>query len=91
MMYLAPISLVIRNLEKIGKLIVGKQILRSTSSLHFVKQPIILAKNDGFVGEAYSQIGNCYFFPAQELVEENSKISMDDPKYAANEAKIKEY
>jgi len=50
----------------------------------------LIAKNDGFVGEAYSQIGNCYFFPAQELVEENSKISMDDPKYAANEAKIKE-
>ncbi len=50
----------------------------------------LIAKNDGFVGEAYSQIGNCYFFPAQELVEENSKISMDDPKYATNEAKIKE-
>lgn len=50
----------------------------------------LIAKNDGFVGEAYSQIGNCYFFPAQELVEENSKISMDDPQYAANEAKIKE-
>ena len=27
---------------------------------------------------------------AQEIVEENSKLSMDDPKYAANEAKIKE-
>ena len=50
----------------------------------------LIAKNDGFVGEAYSQIGNCYFFPAQELVEENSQISMDDPKYATNEAKIKE-
>ena len=50
----------------------------------------IIAKNDKFVAEAYSKIGDCYFFPAQSIVEENSKISMDDPKYAANEAKIKE-
>ena len=51
----------------------------------------IFAKNSDFVAEAYSKIGDCYFFPAQVIVEENSKISMDDPKYAANEAKIKEY
>ena len=51
----------------------------------------IIAKNSDFVAEAYSKIGDCYFFPAQVIVEENSKISMDDPKYAANEAKIKEY
>ena len=50
-----------------------------------------IAKNSDFVAEAYSKIGDCYFFPAQVIVEENSKISMDDPKYAANEAKIKEY
>lgn len=50
----------------------------------------IIAKNDKFVAEAYSKIGDCYFFPAQMIVEENSKISMDDPKYAANESKIKE-
>ena len=50
----------------------------------------IIAKNSDFVAEAYSKIGDCYFFPAQVIVEENSKISMDDPKYAANESKIKE-
>lgn len=50
----------------------------------------IIAKNSDFVAEAYSKIGDCYFFPAQLIVEENSKISMDDPKYAENEAKIKE-
>ena len=26
----------------------------------------------------------CSFFPAQEIVEENSKLSMDDPKYVAS-------
>lgn len=50
----------------------------------------IIALNKDFVAEAYSKIGDCYFFPAQNIVEENSKISMDDPKYAANETKIKE-
>lgn len=50
----------------------------------------IIAKNSEFVAEAYSKIGDCYFFPAQVLVEENGNLSMDDPKYAANEAKIKE-
>lgn len=50
----------------------------------------VIAKNEGFQAESYSQMGNCYFFPAQQLVEENSKISMDDPKFAENEAKIKE-
>lgn len=38
----------------------------------------IIAKNSDFVAEAYSKIGDCYFFPAQVIVEENSKISMDD-------------
>jgi tetratricopeptide (TPR) repeat protein len=50
----------------------------------------IIAEGKDFVAEAYSKIGDCSFFPAQEIVEENSKLSMDDPKYAANEAKIKE-
>ena len=50
----------------------------------------IIALNKDFVAEAYSKIGDCYFFPAQNIVEENSKISMDDAKYASNEAKIKE-
>ena len=50
----------------------------------------IIAKNGDFVAEAYSKIGDCYFFPAQVIVEENANISMDDPKYASNEEKIKE-
>jgi tetratricopeptide (TPR) repeat protein len=50
----------------------------------------IIAKNGEFVAEANSKIGDCYFFPAQLIVEENASISMDDPKYTANEAKIKE-
>ena len=49
----------------------------------------IIAEGKDFVAEAYSKIGDCSFFPAQEIVEENSKLSMDDPKYATNEAKIK--
>ena len=50
----------------------------------------IIAKNSDFVAEAYSKIGDCYFFPAQVIVEENGTLPMDDPKYTANEAKIKE-
>lgn len=50
----------------------------------------LIAKNGDFVAEAYAKIGDCYFFPAQALVEENGKISMDDPKYNENEAKIKD-
>lgn len=50
----------------------------------------IIAEGKDFVAESYSKIGDCSFFPAQEIVEENSKLSMDDPKYATNEAKIKE-
>lgn len=51
----------------------------------------IVDKNDGFVAEAYSKMGDCYFFPGQEIEEENSKLSMDDPKYAEGEAKVKDY
>ena len=50
----------------------------------------IIAKNSDFVAESYSKIGDCYFFPAQIIVEENATLSMDDPKYAANENQIKE-
>ncbi len=50
----------------------------------------IIAKNGEFVAEAYSKIGDCYFFPAQAIVEENSNISMDDPNYVTNDDKIKE-
>ena len=50
----------------------------------------IVDKNDGFVAEAYSKMGDCYFFPGQDIEESNSKLAMDDPKYAEGEAKIKE-
>ena len=43
-----------------------------------------------FTAEAYAKKGDCYFFPAQAIVEENSTLSIDDPKYNANEAKIRE-
>ena len=49
----------------------------------------IIALNKDFVAEAYSKIGDCYFFPAQALVEDNGKLSMDDPKFATNEKEIK--
>lgn len=50
----------------------------------------VIAKGGDFQAEAYSKIGDCYFFPAQTIVEENSKISMDNPQYAANEKQINE-
>ena len=56
----------------------------------------VIAKNEGdtpetsLVAEAYAKKGDCYFFPAQKIVEENSTLNIDDPKYNANEAKIKE-
>ena len=50
----------------------------------------IVDKNDGFVAEAYSKMGDCYFFPGQDVEEANSKLPMDDPKYAEGETKIKE-
>lgn len=50
----------------------------------------IISLNKEFVAEAYSKIGDCYFFPAQNLVEENGKLSMDDKNYTVNENKIKE-
>lgn len=51
----------------------------------------IIAKNTEFVAEAYSKIGDCYFFQGQSIEEETSKISMDDPKYAEGEAKVKDF
>ena len=50
----------------------------------------IIDKNDGFVAEAYSKIGDCYFFPGQTAEEENSKLTINDPQYAKGEAKVKE-
>ena len=50
----------------------------------------VIAAGGDLVAEAYAKKGDCYFFPAQKIVEENSALSIDDPKYNANEAKIKE-
>ena len=56
----------------------------------------VIEKNEGdtpetsLVAEAYAKKGDIYFFPAQQIVEENSTLNIDDPKYNANEAKIKE-
>lgn len=50
----------------------------------------IIAKNDKYVAEAYSKLGDTYFFPAQAIVDTNATLKIDDPKYNANETKIKE-
>lgn len=50
----------------------------------------IIAKNDGLVAEAYSKIADCYFFPAQVIVEENANLAIDNPQYNKNETQIKE-
>ena len=50
----------------------------------------VIAAGGDLAAEAYSKKGDIYFFPAQKIVEENSALSIDDPKYNANEAKIKE-
>ena len=50
----------------------------------------VIAAGGDLVAEAYSKKGDIYFFPAQQIVEENSSLNIDDPKYNANEAKIKE-
>lgn len=50
----------------------------------------IVDMNNGFVAEAYSKMGDCYFFPGQSEEEANSKLAMDDPKYSEGDAKIKE-
>ena len=50
----------------------------------------VIAAGGDLAAEAYSKKGDIYFFPAQKIVEENSSLNIDDPKYNANEAKIKE-
>ncbi|MGL5958743.1 MAG: hypothetical protein ACRCZY_05925 [Phocaeicola sp.] len=50
----------------------------------------IIARNETLVAEAYAKKGDCYFFPAQELIEENSKLSIGDSSYGENDEKIKE-
>ena len=50
----------------------------------------VIALGGDLAAEAYAKKGDIYFFPAQKIVEENSALNIDDPKYNANEAKIKE-
>ena len=50
----------------------------------------VIAAGGDLAAEAYSKKGDIYFFPAQQIVEENSSLNIDDPKYNSNEAKIKE-
>ena len=50
----------------------------------------VIAAGGELAAEAYAKKGDIYFFPAQKIVEENSSLNIDDPKYNANEAKIKE-
>ena len=50
----------------------------------------VIAAGGELAAEAYAKKGDIYFFPAQKIVEENSALNIDDPKYNSNEAKIKE-
>ena len=50
----------------------------------------IIAIGGDLAAEAYSLKGGCYFWQGQAIVEENSTLQIDDPKYNTNEAKIKE-
>ena len=50
----------------------------------------VIAAGGDLAAEAYAKKGDIYFFPAQKIVEENSALNIDDPKYNTNEAKIKE-
>lgn len=40
--------------------------------------------------EASAKQGDCYFVVAQQLIEENNSLALEDPKYNENNAKIKE-
>lgn len=50
----------------------------------------IIGMGKELLPEANAKIGDCYFFPAQAIVEENAKIAIDDPAYNTNDVKIKE-
>ena len=50
----------------------------------------IIAIGGDLAAEAYTLKGGCYFWQGQAIVEENSTLQIDDPKYNTNEAKIKE-
>ena len=50
----------------------------------------IIAMGGEFQAEAYAMKGNCYYNPAQLLLLDNNELSLEDPKYNANLAKIKD-
>ena len=50
----------------------------------------VIATGGDLEAEAYAKKADCYFFPAQDIVNENSNLAIEDPKYNTNEAKIKE-
>lgn len=50
----------------------------------------IIAAGGDLAAEAYTLKGGCYFWQGQAIVEENSTLQLDDPKYNTNEAKVKE-
>ena len=56
---------------------------------HAVLDKVIAGGGD-LEAEAYAKKADCYFFPAQDIVNENSSLTLEDPKYDTNEAKIKE-
>ena len=50
----------------------------------------LIALGGDFAAEGNAKKGDCIFFPAQDMLTENSNLSIDDPKYSENEAKIKD-
>ena len=63
---------------------------RAVSTCKFLGLDSIIAIGGDLAAEAYSLKGGCYFWQGQAIVEENSTLQIDDPKYNTNEAKIKE-
>ena len=50
----------------------------------------VIATGGDLAAEAYAKKGDCYFWEAQKIVEENGALSIEDPKYNTNEEEIKE-
>ena len=89
---LAQINQLIEAVEKPYFLYVKSVLLyekKDYETAHATLDRLIELGGD-FTAEAYAKKGDCYFFPAQAIVEENSKLDIEDPKYNENEAKIRE-